>query len=112
MQRKMEKFHQLSNNLVAACTGDDAVSSGEFFAANIKLMEIMHNTKLSHPSIARFIRHEIAKALRKRPMNVNSMLCGCSPEHGPYVASIDYLGTLAELDHTCFGVGANFAGAT
>jgi len=48
---------------------------------------------------AHFIRSELAKSIRKSPIQANSMLAGYD-ENGPSLYWLDYMGTMTKVKHS------------
>mmetsp|Transcript_7535 Transcript_7535/g.11272 ORF Transcript_7535/g.11272 Transcript_7535/m.11272 type:complete len:192 (+) Transcript_7535:49-624(+) len=108
-QSDLDKIKELDEHKLLAMAGPQADCSvfGEYIHKNMTLYELNHDLTLNTHATANFIRKELAKALRKGPYQVNSLLGGVDGD----VASlywIDYLGTLHKVDYGAQGYASNF----
>ncbi|CAM9840819.1 unnamed protein product [Sphacelaria rigidula] len=90
----------------------DCVAFTEYISKNMTLYELNNDVKLNTKAAATFIRGELAKAIRKGPVQAQLLLGGVDKEGpGKGKASLywmDYLGTQTKVPYGAHGYGANF----
>lgn len=117
-QHNLDKIAQIAPNAIIGLSGPNAdlVSYSEYIEKNLTLYHLMNpEHSLSTKSVASFCRNEMAKALRKGPFQVNTLLGGwdktdSTDEKGEgSLYYLDYTGALQKLDYGIQGYASNFA---
>ena len=82
----------------------DRVQFGDYIDKNLRFMKYKSNGQvLSTEETAHYLRNEVAKSIRKQPVQCNSLLAGCDENEGPRLYWIDYLGTMTKSKAICQG---------
>lgn len=113
-QSNVDKISALSDDKLLATGGpqSDCVAFTEYISKNMTLYELNNDVKLNTKAAATFIRGELAKALRKGPVQTSVLLGGVDKKaEGKGEASLywmDYLGTQTKVPYGAHGYGSNF----
>lgn len=108
----MDKIAVLTSHSAMAVAGPncDLTNFTEFIHKNLQLYELANDgTKLSTHAQANFCRNELARALRKGPYQVNTLIGGyditnkTTGEGRSALYYLDYLGCLHKLKYACQG---------
>jgi 20S proteasome subunit beta 4 len=92
----------------------DRVEFCEYVQKNLKLYQLTNGVSLDGHATANYVRGELAKRLRKAPVQLQVLLGACDVDKNddkkttPSLYWIDYLGTLAKLNYGAQGYGAHF----
>jgi len=100
----LDKFKLLG---ASGPTGD-RVAFTEFVQKNIHLYELKNNVPLTVKAAANWTRNELAVALRRGPYQVNLLLGGYDPKHGPSLYYMDYMASMHPVPFGAQGYGAYF----
>jgi 20S proteasome alpha/beta subunit len=119
MDDKVDTIAKLSDSKLLAVSGEvaDRTNFVDYIGANLRLNKLRaHDRESTTPATAHFIRDTLAKALRKAPYQVSSILAGFDKpasvhddaKEEPHLFFLDYLGTLQPMPFTAHGYGATF----
>eukprot|EP00238_Polyblepharides_amylifera_P000942 CAMPEP_0196570702 /NCGR_PEP_ID=MMETSP1081-20130531/860_1 /TAXON_ID=36882 /ORGANISM="Pyramimonas amylifera, Strain CCMP720" /LENGTH=179 /DNA_ID=CAMNT_0041887293 /DNA_START=221 /DNA_END=760 /DNA_ORIENTATION=+ len=109
VKQGIDKILETGGKKLMGAVGDggDRVQFTEFIEANMQLYSFRNGVPLSTNATAKFIRGELATALRKGPYNANLLVGGLDAgEVSLYY--IDYLATLHKMNCAAHGYGALF----
>lgn len=120
MSLEVDSIVKLDNHKLLAMAGENADQAmlGDWCFANMTLQRMRANGRESSTAeAANDIASKLAHALRRGPIQVNSLIAGVdSPmsefddgEIGPQLYYLDYLGTILKLPFAAHGYGASFA---
>ena len=104
----LNKFVEIGKNKILTVTGypGDVVQFADFIHKTVHFHTLKRGFVPTTHSIANYIRTEIAECLRKCPFFVNLILLGFDGSVGPFLYSIDYMGTLQRMDYCVQGYAA------
>jgi len=112
MKHDVDKFHQMSDKLLMAVTGEagDTTQFAEFIQKNMQLYKMKNEYELSPKAAAFYTRKNLAEYLRSRsPYNCNLLIAGYDDvEKKPELFFIDYLASCASLPYCAHGYGGHF----
>mmetsp|Transcript_29388 Transcript_29388/g.56422 ORF Transcript_29388/g.56422 Transcript_29388/m.56422 type:complete len:193 (+) Transcript_29388:164-742(+) len=109
MKQGEDKILEAGSHKLIGAVGDggDRVQFTEFIHANMRLYELRNSIPLSTHAAAKFIRGELATALRKGPYNANLLVAGYDNGE-PSLYYIDYLSALHRMNCAAHGYGGIF----
>lgn len=98
-----------SHKVFAGCgpTGDRTQFS-EYIQKNIHLYELRTGVPLTTHATAKYIRNQLAEALRSNPYNVNALIAGFDEKTGPHLFYMDYMASMHEMKMAAHGYAAYF----
>ena len=103
---QLDKIYPVDDTKIMAVGGDsgDTVQFAELMRKNIALYAYRNSLQLGTKAAAHFIRHELAEAIRRNPVQCNLLLGGYDKEEGAAsLYLLDYLGTMHKLNATAQG---------
>ena len=106
-----DKVTELSKFKVVGCSGEqpDRAQFTGYIKANLALQEFRTGHELSVEATARYMRTEMAQALRRAPHQVNMMIGGYDQLEGrAKLYWMDYLGTLQQVNKGAQGYAGYF----
>eukprot|EP01084_Bolivina_argentea_P154137 268719_1 len=108
-QNAIDKIRLIDSHKIMAVAGprSDSNTFGEFIEKNMTLYALENEVPLTTKATANFVRHELAKALRKAPFQVDILLGGVDNDEA-MLYWLDYLGTLHNVNYGSKGHGASF----
>ncbi|EAX98646.1 Family T1, proteasome beta subunit, threonine peptidase [Trichomonas vaginalis G3] len=103
MSENYDRIAQLDDRHALAMSGEtgDCLQLSEYLQGNVALYKFRNGVELSSDALAHFIRHTMAKAVRKSPYEVNMLLSGYDGK--PHLYFMDYLGTLQSIPYGAQG---------
>ncbi len=110
LKQNEDKSFDLDSNILLSLSGNiaDRNNFGNFIKRNIQFFKFKNTKSLTVSEAAEFARSEYAKALRKSPYQVNSILSGFDKFGGAQMYWMDYLGTLSKVNYAAHGYAAYF----
>jgi 20S proteasome subunit beta 4 len=105
LKTKENKTYDLDDKILLALSGEtaDRTNFAHFIKGNVQFMKFKNTKSLTVKETAEFTRAELAKALRKSPYQVNSLLAGFDSIGGAQLYWIDYLGTMQNVEYGAHG---------
>ncbi|AFZ80395.1 proteasome subunit beta type 2, putative [Theileria equi strain WA] len=91
--------------LLAGPMGDRA-QFGEYIRKSVHYHYYKNGFPMSTPSLAHFVRHELAEYLRKSSYHVDLLIAGFDKD-GPHLFWVDYLASSTAIDKAVHGYGGN-----
>lgn len=119
-----QRVHSIGPRTILAAVGDvgGAKEFATYIAGNVALQEIVHGRPVSTQEAAHFTRHEIARLLRRAPVQADVLIAGIEDSQRsiegrqakcrPQLHWIDRAGSWCELDYAAQGPSAAMAIAT
>merc|ERR1712093_692726 len=94
--------------MVVAGEESERLQLSQLIVANVKLYALRNGTSLTTKAVAKYIRSELATALRKSSYHINLLIAGYDDGVGPSLYYLDFLATIHMMNVAGFGYGANF----
>ncbi|MES1921446.1 Proteasome subunit beta type-2 [Bonamia ostreae] len=109
MKLNQRKTIELDDNKMIAWNGkpSDALNFADFVSRSHFLYTIRNGFPMSVKASAHFIRNELARAVRKSPVETNIMIGGVD-ESGSSLYYLDYMGSINKLNVAAHGYCAFF----
>jgi len=103
-----DRLFEIDRRNVLATAGEtgDCLHLSEYIQGNVALYKYRNSVELSTEAVSRFVRSEMARAVRRSPYQVNMLLAGHDGK--PALYYMDYMGTLERVPFGAQGYCAHF----
>ena len=96
LKSQKDKSYQLDDKVLLSVSGQisDQDVFGDFIARNVQYIKFRESKSLTVQEIANFTQRELATAIRKSPVQLQSLISGFDDIRGAQLYWLDYLGTM------------------
>eukprot|EP00727_Mastigamoeba_balamuthi_P006888 m51a1_g282 putative proteasome chain protein (211) ;mRNA; r:323101-323733 len=107
----VDRVYAVGGGCLLACQGDEAdrVRFCEYVERNLALHRLRTAAPLSPYAAARWVRDELATAIRRAPMTCNVLVGGVGADARAALYYVDYLGAMQGVRYAAHGYGSTFA---
>ena len=110
LKNQEDKSYVLDDKTLLAVAGEaaDRDNFSSFIQRNVQFLKFKNNSSLLVRETAEFVRTKLAEFIRKSPFQANTFVAGFDSVEGAQLYWLDYLGTLAEVNHGGHGYASYF----